>query len=66
LEQLAVSVPKAAQSLSISTRFCYDMVERGLLPSVRLGRRILIPVDALTALVHGDGPPSDTCDMADD
>ncbi len=39
-----LSVPEAAQVLGISRAFAYELVARGELPHVRLGRRIVVPV----------------------
>lgn len=48
---LAVSVPEAARLLGISRGLAYELVARGELPSVRLGRRLVVPSHALVALV---------------
>lgn len=42
-----LSVTEAAQVLGISRSHAYDLVARGDLPSIRLGRRVLIPATAL-------------------
>lgn len=42
-DRLAVSVEEAARLLGISRDLAYDLVARRELPSVRLGRRIVIP-----------------------
>ncbi len=58
--RLTYSIPEAAAALGISRSFCYELVEQGRLPFVRLGRRKLIPRAALEAYlrqhtrVHGD------------
>lgn len=44
---LALSVAEAAELLGISRSLAYDLVARGELPSVRLGRRIVVPRVAL-------------------
>jgi excisionase family DNA binding protein len=43
----ALSVPEAAQLLSISESYVYDLVRDNVLPHVRLGRRIVIPTAGL-------------------
>jgi excisionase family DNA binding protein len=48
---LTVTVDEAARQLGISRGLAYEAVRRGELPSVRLGRRILIPRVALSALL---------------
>ena len=54
-EQLSptLTVPEAAQLLGISTWLAFQAVRRGELPSVRLGRRILIPRARLHAWLAG-------------
>ncbi len=42
-----LTVPEAAVLLRISRNHAYDLVAQGVLPSIRLGRRILIPRDLL-------------------
>ena len=46
-ERLALSVEEAAALLGISRDLAYDLVTRGDLPSVRLGRRLVVPRRAL-------------------
>jgi len=49
--RLVVSVPDAAVLLGISRAHAYELVARGELPHLRLGRRIVIPRAALEALL---------------
>ncbi len=49
--RLAVSVEEAMHALSIGRSTAYAMVQSGQLPSVQLGRRRLVPVRALEALL---------------
>ena len=44
------SVPQAAAALGISKNKCYELVDSGRLPHVRLGSRIVIPAAALRKL----------------
>jgi excisionase family DNA binding protein len=48
------------QQLGISRAFAYEAVRRGEIPSIRIGRRVLVPRVALDRLVNGpsDGPPT--------
>lgn len=38
----------------------YDAVRTGEIPSIRIGRRILVPVAALLRLLEADNPQSET------
>jgi excisionase family DNA binding protein len=42
-ERLVLTVSEAASVLRLSGAFTYELVARGQLPSVRFGRRIMIP-----------------------
>jgi excisionase family DNA binding protein len=46
-ERLALSVEEAGALLGISQDLAYDLVARRELPSVRLGRRLVVPRRAL-------------------
>lgn len=49
-----VSVEEAAQFLGISRSAAYEAVRRQQIPSLRLGRRVLVPVARLLALLDPD------------
>ena len=51
-DRLVYSVAEAARLLDISRAFAYELVARGELPVIRLGRRRLVPKVALMALVE--------------
>jgi excisionase family DNA binding protein len=46
------TVTEAAGVLGISRALAYELVARGELPSIRLGRRIVVPAAALRALLE--------------
>jgi excisionase family DNA binding protein len=49
-----LTVEAAAKRLRIGRNQCYEAVARGELPAIKIGRRILIPVAALDALLRGE------------
>ncbi len=49
--RLTLTVEEAAETLGLSRAFAYDAVRRGEIPSIRIGRRILIPKKALERLL---------------
>jgi excisionase family DNA binding protein len=57
MDRIAVSVEEAAESLGISRAHAFRLVERGELPTIRLGKRILVPIDRLQKLLQADQPP---------
>jgi excisionase family DNA binding protein len=54
-QRLTVSVEEAGRLLGISRGHAYALVNRGEIPSLRLGRRIVVPLRALDRLLD----PSD-------
>jgi len=48
-ERIALSVEEAGMLLGISRDLTYDLVARGDLPSVKLGRRLVVPRRSLEA-----------------
>jgi excisionase family DNA binding protein len=53
-ERLTLSVEEAAEMLGISRTLAYELVRRGVLPHVRLARRIVISRRAVERLIDGD------------
>lgn len=60
-EPLVASAREAAQMLGVCERHVYDLMDEGLLPEVSLGRRRLVPLWAIHAVVDID---RDTFDPA--
>ena len=50
--RLTVSVTEAARLLGISRALAYELIARGELPAIRLGRRLVVPYRALERLVE--------------
>ena len=53
-DQLVLTVTEVAVALGISRAHAYELVARGELPSLRLGRRIVVPRRELALLLAGD------------
>jgi excisionase family DNA binding protein len=51
-ERMTLSIEEAAARLGISRALAYELVRRGELPRLRLGRRIVIPLKALEEFVE--------------
>ena len=49
--RLVLTVEEAARLLRISRGLAYEMVKQRALPTIRLGRRILVPRSALERLL---------------
>jgi len=54
--RLAMSVTEAARMLGISRGLAYELVHRGELPVIQLGRRLVVPIVALERLVAAASP----------
>ena len=52
-EPLVLNVTTVAKLLSISRNSCYEAIRMGQIPSLRFGRRIVIPKAALDRLLNG-------------
>ena len=54
LQPSVLTVEQAAETLQISRAHAYTMVKAGEIPTVRLGRRVLVPRVALERFLNGD------------
>ena len=54
-EPLTMSIDDAAQLLGISRGLAYEAARRGELPTLRLGRRLLVPKARLLELLGANG-----------
>lgn len=52
VERLAVSADEAAEMLGISTRTLWSRVSDKTIPTKRIGRRVLFPIEALRELMN--------------
>ena len=50
-DRLTVTVEEAARLLGVSRGLAYELVARGQLPALRLGRRRVVPRIAIDALI---------------
>jgi excisionase family DNA binding protein len=55
-QPLVMSVREAAAMLRISKDLAYELIARGELPALRLGRRVVVPTKALMQFVDGTTP----------
>lgn len=51
LERLTISVPEAARRLGIGRNQGYECARRGEIPTIRLGKRLLVPLAAFEAML---------------
>lgn len=48
--------PTTGQLLNLSRQSTYDAANRGEIPTIRIGRRLLVPTAALYRMLAVDGP----------
>ena len=53
-ERLVYTVAEAGKLLGLSRNLTYESIRTGQIPSIRVGRRILIPRAALIRLLEGN------------
>ena len=54
-DEVVLEVPEVARRLRISRSFAYELIMTGELPSMRLGRRVLVPVKMLDDFIAAGG-----------
>ncbi len=59
IERLAVNAQEAARMLGISERTLWARAGEGVIPTKRLGGRVLFPIEALRNLLNADWDNSD-------
>lgn len=51
-ERMVVSIPDAAWKLSVSENHVRNLIERGQLKRISLGRRVLVTMESIKALLN--------------
>lgn len=62
--RVAITVGEAAEMLGISRTSAYLCATRQEIPTVRLGRRVLVPIARFMAMLEGDPPATSDDDGA--
>lgn len=52
-QRVTITVPEAAKVLGLGRKQAYAAAARGAIPTLRIGRRLLVPVRPLLDLVDG-------------
>lgn len=56
-DEPTITVERAARALGISRASAYEAAKAGVLPTIRVGRRLLVPTAALRRMLHLDDGP---------
>jgi excisionase family DNA binding protein len=51
--RLTMSIPEAGKALGVSRTTIYKLANSGELPTIKLGKRILVPIAQLDRLLNG-------------
>jgi len=51
-KKLTITVPEAARLLGISRGLAYEMAREGAIPTLRFGRRVVVPLAAIERLLQ--------------
>jgi excisionase family DNA binding protein len=54
--QKVISVPEAGRQLGLSRNSAYEAANRGEIPTIRIGRRLLVPVAAFDRMLEQPPP----------
>ena len=52
MQKRAISIPEAAETLGIGVSKAYEAANSGEIPTIRIGKRILVPVAALERMLE--------------
>lgn len=54
---LTYRIEQAAKLLGVGRNHCYEAAKRGEIPTIKIGKRILVPKAALDRLLADGAPP---------
>lgn len=54
-EKYVISVPEAGRRLNVSRPTAYALAKRGVIPTLKLGRKIVVPVAAFEQMLATAG-----------
>jgi excisionase family DNA binding protein len=52
-ERMTLTIPEAAKALGIGRNAGYEAARRGDIPTIRIGKRLLVPRAALERMLQG-------------
>ncbi len=59
-ESLVYDVPTAAKLLNLSRATAYSLCAQGIIPTIRFGKRLVVPRKALEELLQSASKPKDS------
>ena len=61
MQKMALNVQEVSQMLGVGTNAAYDLFKREDFPSIRVGKRIVVPVEGLQEWLRTQSQKSDSC-----
>jgi excisionase family DNA binding protein len=58
MDKKTLSIPEVGKALGIGRSAAYEAARSGQLPTIKIGRRILVPLVALERLLERAGKPA--------
>lgn len=58
MERKTLSVVEAGEALGIGRSAAYEAAKTGQLPTIRIGRRLVVPIALLDRMLKGSSDPS--------
>jgi excisionase family DNA binding protein len=62
MDKKTLSIPEVGKALGIGRSAAYEAARSGQLPTIKIGRRILVPLVALERLLERAGKPAEVHD----
>ena len=56
IQPIAISVPEMGSRLGISRSLAWRLVNDGVIRTVRIGKRVVVPTDAIDKFLAGSSP----------
>ena len=60
MESLVYDVPTAGKLLNLSRATAYNLCAQGIIPTIRFGKRVVVPRKALEELLASAGKPKES------
>ena len=60
VESLVYDVPTAGKLLNLSRATAYSLCAQGIIPTIRFGKRVVVPRAALLKMLESAGKPKDS------
>jgi excisionase family DNA binding protein len=63
MDKMTMTIPEAGRALGIGRSAAYEAARNRQLPTIRIGKRLLVPISALETLLRNVNSESATSDL---